>query len=548
MEFKELLHSLDGELAAYKCDESSQITGIEDRISGIRGSLVSRQALKTERHRDLKNIEEEVARRKEQLSVSKNKAEQATIFRQTLSGFSQGWPRSITVWNKGHLIASGASLVAGILMALLISDTISRIVAGGAGTISALVFFVLARRTEIVFEGQSSADFVRQIKEQWKARTGEELGAETVEGISDIFNRCISTYDSEVMYCENKDREIGKLEGLIKGIETEMESMTQEIRKLEDERERWLKDRHVAGRDDYISKIGTYRRIHTEVESKRSLLKGKYGEKQAFDDVQREIERKLRVMDEEGVQAKGMHDEERQQGKIRLDRLKREIEGIGKEINSASIGNAGLMGGIRSKLEDLNREILELQQREIPDLNRRISEIELLKKAAGMAFEIFEEIRKDTGLIFDSLALEIGSLMGSVHGDERIVQIKGLKDEDIKMEDASGDHRYIGNLSTGTQDVFSFAARLALAKKSADGQWRPLLLDEPFLYMDQHRTKNALKLLKTFQEETRAQGAEWQIMLFTKEAELRDLAKETFPDADVHELAVGSTEKTEKVF
>ena len=76
------------------------------------------------------------------------------------------------------------------------------------------------------------------------------------------------------------------------------------------------------------------------------------------------------------------------------------------------------------------------------------------------------------------------------------------------------------HLSAGARDTFYFAARLALARKHATGP-RILVLDEPFATLDRERERRMVGLLRDFQKE-----ADWQIVLLTKEPELKEMMAE----------------------
>ena len=108
---------------------------------------------------------------------------------------------------------------------------------------------------------------------------------------------------------------------------------------------------------------------------------------------------------------------------------------------------------------------------------------------------------------------------------------------ELLVPDAGGTGRRIEHLSSGTRDSFVFSARIALAGNSREADDPAMLiLDEPFLTLDEPRERQCLEFLREFQQE---RG--WQLVILTKEARLRDLASEVFADAHVlHQLERGA--------
>jgi hypothetical protein len=64
------------------------------------------------------------------------------------------------------------------------------------------------------------------------------------------------------------------------------------------------------------------------------------------------------------------------------------------------------------------------------------------------------------------------------------------------------------NYSKGTRELFSLCARLALIDSLFEGEYPPIMLDDPFAYFDDERTKSALGLLREL-------GKRRQIIYFT---------------------------------
>ena len=98
--------------------------------------------------------------------------------------------------------------------------------------------------------------------------------------------------------------------------------------------------------------------------------------------------------------------------------------------------------------------------------------------------------------------------------------------------DAYGIARPSDQLSQGTRDAYSLAARLALAERAQRGA-ELLIMDEPFHAMDIMRMRRALRLITRFQERTG-----WQLVIMTADERVALAVSTQFPDAQVHRLAI----------
>ncbi|MBD3315225.1 MAG: hypothetical protein GF344_05520, partial [Chitinivibrionales bacterium] len=160
----------------------------------------------------------------------------------------------------------------------------------------------------------------------------------------------------------------------------------------------------------------------------------------------------------------------------------------------------------------------------------------LERDAAGLAADIFAEISANSDAAFGELADDFGKRFASVVDDKREVRMSGLDNGAISLSDAGGTIRSLETLSGGTRECFVFAARLALARRAAEDA-AVLVLDEPFLTLDDARRRRAVTMLKRFWEDTK-----WQIVVLTKDHELAQLVADTFKTVGVVEnrLRVGS--------
>lgn len=85
----------------------------------------------------------------------------------------------------------------------------------------------------------------------------------------------------------------------------------------------------------------------------------------------------------------------------------------------------------------------------------------------------------------------------------------------MQVEDKKGIRYKVNELSTSTIDQLYISLRLAISAKLAKDNQLPFILDDPFVYFDQKRTKNMLNVLKGISKKE-------QIILFTCKQEIRN--------------------------
>ncbi len=156
------------------------------------------------------------------------------------------------------------------------------------------------------------------------------------------------------------------------------------------------------------------------------------------------------------------------------------------------------------------------------------------KQAAQMAKEIFSTLGESSDKILVDLADEISILLSKIFPEERKLILPRLDASKMQIPDSAGALRDLDFLSTGTRDCVVLAAKLALALKANAGRNRGeglLVLDDPFLALDEKREMQVLKLLQFFHLQYG-----WQLILLTKEIRLRDRVKQIFPDAEMIDL------------
>ncbi len=223
------------------------------------------------------------------------------------------------------------------------------------------------------------------------------------------------------------------------------------------------------------------------------------------------------------------------------ERLEELDEKVGRDREKAAALSAGAA------------EMTELNTR-IAAADRRIASLELDRRAAGIAASLFARIADESTAALDELSADIGSRYTAVSGSAAAqgavftvgspqssltpdpelsssVNLEALEEEPL-IVDAYGVARPADQLSQGTRDAYSLAARLALAERAQRGAGL-LIMDEPFHAMDTTRMRRALRLIARFQERTG-----WQLVVMTTDERVALAVSTQFAGAQVHRLAI----------
>lgn len=205
-------------------------------------------------------------------------------------------------------------------------------------------------------------------------------------------------------------------------------------------------------------------------------------------------------------------------GKQKEELLKRR-EGVGIHLTRSSTEVQILVGG-------LSREVLELEKR-IFKLNQQKYQKLLVMDSFRLLKEIVTVAASDATGEFAGLNQGINKYMKVILGKERQVTFENLESLDnITCVDCSGVSRDVMNLSSGTKDAFVLAARLALLEKVNVPKHSFLILDDPFIHLDQERMQKGIEAIKLFHQEH-----EMPLLFFTKDRETKDRFCTIFEDA-----------------
>jgi len=241
-----------------------------------------------------------------------------------------------------------------------------------------------------------------------------------------------------------------------------------------------------------------------------------------------ELDRRLRDLEARILEAP-LRDPEIRRLEADRVRLAETLATIAADRESAKEGIDLERGGIRSALGELPQRIVATE-RGIAACRRELARMECARKAAALARDLFAEIARDSDVLMEQLAGEIAATYGDLVGASREVRLTAFDVAAARVVDAGGEPRNLGDLSSGTRDLFLLAARLTLAARSRQGK-ALIVLDEPFQAIDAGRAERALVLLRRFHEE---RG--WQVLLFTKDESLVPRLRSVFQDLVAHRL------------
>lgn len=547
------------ELQPFAVDEIAGLEELEAALAKARAEVVACESRVQHRAEDLERVRARHAELETQADAARRKSTEADHFLDRLQrSATNRYTKLITEWHRGYLIAAGfAALIGGVagyfaapeLLPLpglsegiagvsAPSELLNWLVAAACGLIPGGVLVFLARQVREVADDSARRDLLAGLRDDWQARIGEAFPqTETLDGAAEMLTRYRLEFENLQRQIEGKSEQIRERKADLQSVQTERERGVDRERAAGLALQNWLQERQVTDRAAYLMQREELRRRTQECEHLEQELAELAAQNDLADaeSLHVECERRLKTLDEAGVSAtprsetayRGLHSQ-LSRARIQLEQLARRERELGER-------RAGNSGELRGGLHRLTEELGALEQSRL----RRQADIrdrELDKAAAGAALEIFEELHRDNDGLLEQLLLELGQSVQKIlpGGTELRMESRGeFALAELLVPDAGGTGRRIEHLSSGTRDSFVFAARIALAANSREADDPAMLiLDEPFLTLDEPRERQCLEFLREFQKE---RG--WQLVILTKEERLRDLAREVFADAHVlHQL------------
>lgn len=385
--------------------------------------------------------------------------------------------------------------------------------------------------------------FLDSLKDQWAIGAGTAY-AVAPGGASSAPSADVSSLESfhGVMQLAARERETleAREKEALRRMEEQADALAKldaAIRNLKDEEDaahrneqEWLMRLGVADFEEYLRKASRSRQVRDDAARRRAELET-IAQGSDWNGFRLDLRRKLQDLDEAGVADKGMDEAALQRQRQRRKELRNTVEELGRQEGILIAQKERLAGEISGAMGKLAPEIVAWEDR-LAEAVREVKAKELDKQAAAMARDIFREIGDGADLMLQGLSGDIQEMLGSILPKGRTVSLSGLEDRQIQVQDDAGGVRSLDHLSTGTRHAMVLAAKLALARKHRKGPGI-LVLDEPFLAMDEERVGRALELLRDFHARNG-----WQIILLTKEPQLLEKTKALFPDARILDLSL----------
>jgi ABC-type Mn2+/Zn2+ transport system ATPase subunit len=426
-----------------------------------------------------------------------------------------GAAAAVLLWGWGGAVAGIACLAASCVVALL----------------------GLRARKDAMRNGMAAK--LTRCKDQWNlgsaaigALPGMDVsGLATVEG----FMQAMETASRERDALEAREAEAARrLESQKDGLESLESSLAGRKDALENARRaerEWLAAHRAETMNEYLAKVARCAQVRAGLPRRRAELE-ELAEGMDLEGFHREVRRKLQGLDEEGVPERGLDEASLQRLRKRRQDLQLRRETEERREREWIAKREGLAGEIRGAFGNLAGEIVACEDR-LSTLEEGIRKQETDKQAAALALDIFKEVGNGADLLLAGLSREMESMLGNILPAGRTVALLGLDKEQIQVQDAAGGARSLEHLSTGTKHAMVLAAKLALALKHREGGTGILVLDEPFLAMDDERETKALELLRDFHDR---HG--WQIILMTKETGLKNKVLELFTAPKLVDLSL----------
>jgi uncharacterized protein YhaN len=514
----------------FAADRSAEISNLEKEAAAAEVGLAGIDTLLGKARSDADALAGEKAAREGDRQASGRLASVATQLKLALGDkASLVSRRTVTEWNRAALIAAIAVFAAGLAGLALLPPPVSFICLG-AGVLGAFVLLMAAKKTREVEDSSALDARIAKAKEEWRARTGETLSTTSFEELLVGLDRAVQKAGEADRAAAIAAEALAKKEAELRSLEADASRARERLEAARGAVSRWLSGFGLSSRDAYVAALQERRSLA----AKALDLERRAGDAAAAfgllgpETLQAECARRIASLEGSIVEAEIPDADLRAlENSLRAKRSRlEELDRIEKEYYGDFKGS---LAAARTAFRDIPETIARLE-REAAETEARLKDLETNLAASNLAKRIFESIATDSTAMLEALSGEIGEAYSGIVAVPSSVGFPAFSAEGATAADASGTPRPGARLSSGTRDAFYLAARLSLAEKTGLRDV-PVVLDEPFLAMDSGRIGNAFALIKAFVAKTG-----WQVVVFTKEAEVADSALAVFPDALLHRL------------
>ncbi|TGN14311.1 ATP-binding protein [Leptospira ilyithenensis] len=565
LEKKETHSSLDKLYASVLLweDKSKNISSLKKLLeSNSEGLLTSSEKKSSELSfeiKSLKNASEEKEKRIASLSLERQEADKKlnslSLFEPMARSFEKRLDEILSativktqiIWQVPYIIASiSISFIGFIASILSVKDgfTVTPLFIGGLLLVltGGLVFLLFAKKINIEKDEGSVNAHVKYLSEDMILQTKDTIRPilATKDGIREALKGYFSDLESERRQNQIKEDALISEKNHLTDVLKKIRRLQEEWEETKTITEEILKKSDSISIEEYKDKIRSAKSVleeFSELDLRLSQI-AKEHLTHSIEELKLRIKDKLTNFEKENIPKDFSLDEKNEKSNLKLtiESKKKDKEIKSKEVHELQYSLASL---VATSTERLNRILKEWEKSstDLDQAKKDFDDAELNFSAYQNLAKVFADMDANSGnqmqVLIESLGKRWNELLS---GNE----LRKLEWDDIAKKPSSFDKRNelrdFDNLSTGTQELLSFALRLEYAKRMSGEEKIPwILLDEPFRHMDETRTRSAVNYCLDFLGKE-----EWNGVFFTFDSNLvktiQENAKSKNLDCILHEL------------
>jgi DNA repair exonuclease SbcCD ATPase subunit len=536
-EGKTLRNRIQG-LDTFEQDTTDELDRLQYRIQELQTNQSVKEGTVAAAQTEIDKAKAAKEQLEEKKGGSRSVSELAAQLGERISAFLARPPMAVRMrWNMGLIAVGTVLFVAGLLAAILLDSPPLRIGAFCAGVVSCAVTVLLARTREALPDEHTRSQLLAKVIDDWgnAGYSADDVRCQTLEGFQEALLTKRGEYRELMSRIIDADGRLREAQGRL---EREREGLVQaqaQLARQKQETQEWLSRHDCTRRDEYITNVAAFRELRKKLSEWEQELEQhlKQEDCQGQDDLERLCDRKLRTLDEGGIPRHGLTEPEVAKLKREMEQANRNLEELSDRLRKETGNLENRRGRVSGSLGDLPEQTLKVEA-QIQGYNRAVAANLLNRKAAQLAAVVFGQIAEDANSVMDELGHDFSRWLGGLIPGDREVMISELDMSTVSITDIAGTVRPVDNLSCGTRACFLLAARFALARRARDGAGL-LVLDEPFLALDNVRRTNALAVLRDLHYESG-----WQIVLLTKDPALVEETRSVFPSDAVQYQDLGA--------